>query len=132
MTGFSPAPRQHAQTVAAGPRHAPGRAGRKETTMLNLAFALIPGLGAAGRDAPTAETEEGFLGKLALRARARVGQWVRYHQALRELRRLDDRDLDDLGLGRGDLPGLARRHARGAAARAWGCRRNDSPTPSRG
>jgi hypothetical protein len=32
----------------------------------------------------------------------------------RELRRLDDRDLDDLNLGRGDLPGLARRHAREA------------------
>src|SRR3954469_25533426 len=35
-----------------------------------------------------------------------------------ELRRLDDRDLDDLDLGRGDLPGLARRHAREAAGRA--------------
>jgi uncharacterized protein YjiS (DUF1127 family) len=50
--------------------------------------------------------------------RARVGEEVRYHLALRELRRLDDRDLDDLDLGRGDLPGLARRHAREAAGRA--------------
>jgi uncharacterized protein YjiS (DUF1127 family) len=88
------------------PAARPGPAG-KETTMLNLAFALIPGLDAAGRGAPPAETDEGFLGKLALRARARV----RYHRALRQLRRLDDRDLDDLGLGRADLPGLARRHA---------------------
>ena len=50
--------------------------------------------------------------------RARVAEGVRDHRALRELRRLDDRDLDDLDLGRGDLPGLARRHAREAAGRA--------------
>jgi hypothetical protein len=36
----------------------------------------------------------------------------------RGLRRLDDRDLDDLNLGRGDLPGLARCHARDTAGRA--------------
>ncbi len=47
--------------------------------------------------------------------RARVGEEVRYHLALHELRRLDDRDLDDLNLGRGDLPGLARAHARATA-----------------
>jgi uncharacterized protein YjiS (DUF1127 family) len=70
--------------------------------MLNLASALIPSLAPDRRDA-----EEGFLGKLVLWTRQRV----RYHRALRELRRLDDRDLDDLGLGRADLPGLARRHA---------------------
>ena len=57
---------------------------------------------------------EGLWRKL----RARVGEEVRYRRALRELRRLDDRDLDDLDLGRGDLPGLARRHAREAAGRA--------------
>ena len=39
---------------------------------------------------------------------ARAGEEVRYRLALRELRRLDDRDLDDLALGRGDLLGLAR------------------------
>ena len=50
--------------------------------------------------------------------RARVDEELRYHRALRELRRLDDRDLDDLNLGRGDLPGIARRHARKAASRA--------------
>jgi uncharacterized protein YjiS (DUF1127 family) len=77
--------------------------------MLNLASALIPSLAPDRRDA-----EEGFLGKLVLWTRQRV----RYHRALRELRRLDDRDLDDLNLGRGDLPGLARRHAREAAATA--------------
>ena len=48
------------------------------------------------------------LGKLVLWA----GEQIRYHRALRELRRLDDRDLDDLNLARIDLPELARRHAR--------------------
>jgi len=50
------------------------------------------------------------------RAAARLMEEVRYRRALRALRRLDDRDLDDLDLGRGDLPGLARRHARGEPA----------------
>src|SRR3954451_7622486 len=52
------------------------------------------------------------------RLRARITEEVSYRRSLRELRRLDDRDLDDLDLGRGDLPGLARRHAREAAGRA--------------
>jgi uncharacterized protein YjiS (DUF1127 family) len=73
--------------------------------VLNLASALIPSLAPDGRDAG-----EGFLGKLALWARQRV----RYHRALRELRRLDDRDLDDLNIARVDFPELARRHATGA------------------
>ena len=47
------------------------------------------------------------------RLRARVIEEVGYRRAPRELRRLDDLDL-----GRGDLPGLARRHAREAAGRA--------------
>jgi uncharacterized protein YjiS (DUF1127 family) len=73
--------------------------------MLNLASALIPSLAPDRRDA-----EEGFLGKLVLWTRQRV----RYHRALRELRRLDDRDLDDLNIARVDFPELARRHATGA------------------
>jgi uncharacterized protein YjiS (DUF1127 family) len=52
------------------------------------------------------------------RLRARFVEAVSYRRSLRELRRLDDRDLDDLDLGRGDLPGLARRHAREVAGRA--------------
>ena len=73
--------------------------------MLNLAFALIPWLGPDRRDA-----EEGFLGKLVLWARQRI----RYHRALHELQRLDDRDLDDINVARVDFPELAWRHATGA------------------
>lgn len=49
------------------------------------------------------------------RLKAAIAEELRYRSALRELSRLDDRDLDDLDLGRGDLPSLARRHARGEA-----------------
>ena len=67
---------------------------------------------------PSGGSDGGHAGMLWRGLRARVGEDLRYHRALRELRRLDDRDLDDLDLGRGDLPGLARRHAREAADRA--------------
>jgi uncharacterized protein YjiS (DUF1127 family) len=72
--------------------------------MQNLAIAYLPAL---RRDTPDAE--DGFLGRLVLWARRKI----RYQRALNELHRLDDRDLDDLGLGRGDFPELARRHASG-------------------
>ena len=47
----------------------------------------------------------------------RLREELRYLQARIELSRLDDRDLDDLALGRGDLPGLARRHAQATVRR---------------
>jgi uncharacterized protein YjiS (DUF1127 family) len=47
--------------------------------------------------------------------RERAGEEIRYRRTLRELRRIDERTLDDLALGRADLPEIARRHARGAA-----------------
>jgi uncharacterized protein YjiS (DUF1127 family) len=67
---------------------------------------------------PSGGSDGGRAGMLWRGLRARVGEEVLYHCSLRELRRLDDRDLDDLALGRGDLPGLARRYAREAAGRA--------------
>ena len=70
--------------------------------MPNLAFALTPSLAPGERG-----TGEGLLGKLVLRTRQRI----RYHRALNELRRLDDRDLDDIDVARVDFPELARRHA---------------------
>ena len=47
--------------------------------------------------------------------RERAGEEIRYRRTLRELRRIDERTLDDLALGRADLPEIARRHARGTA-----------------
>lgn len=69
--------------------------------MLNLALSLLPD--------PSSDHEEGFLGKLALWAR----QQIRYERALSELRGLDDRDLDDIGIAREDFHDLARRHVTG-------------------
>ena len=74
--------------------------------MLNLAVAYLPALRRDQRDA-----EDGVLGKLVLWAR----QKIRYHRALNELYRLDDRDLDDINIARIDFPELAWRHASGAA-----------------
>ena len=53
------------------------------------------------------ERLEGFLGKLVLWARRKI----RYERAMSELCRLDDRDLDDIGLARIDYPELAWRQA---------------------
>jgi uncharacterized protein YjiS (DUF1127 family) len=74
------------------------------TPMANLATAYLPSL---LRDTPDAA--DGLLGRLVLLAR----QKIRYRRALNELHRLDDRDLDDLGIGRGDFQGLAKHHATG-------------------
>ncbi len=62
--------------------------------------------------------DAGRGGGLWRRLRARVGEEVLYRRSLRELRRLDDRILDDIDVARVDFPGLARRHAREAAATA--------------
>ena len=72
--------------------------------MLNLLLTYL-------RLEPSHDHDEGFLGKLALWAR-----WqARYGIAMARLRRLDDRDLDDLGIGPAHLPQLAWRHASGLA-----------------
>jgi uncharacterized protein YjiS (DUF1127 family) len=79
--------------------------------MINLAFTLIPSLDPqTRRDVSQLELEDGFLRKLVLSVRQRI----RYGRALYELHRLDDRDLDDIGIARIDFPELAWRHATGA------------------
>jgi hypothetical protein len=63
-------------------------------------------------------TTHRFLGATAAVHDPRTGDgfgtWAGIAFGLGVLARLDDRDLDDLGLGRADLPGIARRHARAA------------------
>jgi uncharacterized protein YjiS (DUF1127 family) len=39
-------------------------------------------------------------------------QWAAYQQTVRELNTLDNRQLSDLGINRGDINRLARDHAR--------------------
>lgn len=39
-------------------------------------------------------------------------QWAAYQQTIRELNTLDNRQLNDLGINRGDISRVARDHAR--------------------
>jgi uncharacterized protein YjiS (DUF1127 family) len=48
----------------------------------------------------------------AKRMRASFDEELRHRGALKELRQLDDRDLDDLDVTRADLAALARHHAK--------------------
>ena len=72
--------------------------------MLNLLLTYL-------RLEPSHDHDEGFLGKLASWA----CRQARYHGAIAMLRRLDNADLDELGIGRVDFPDLAMRYASGAA-----------------
>ena len=69
--------------------------------MFNLALALLP--------KPSSDHEDGFFG--------RIGRWghqqIRYQRAMKELRSLDDRDLDDIDIAREDFRDLAWRHSVG-------------------
>jgi uncharacterized protein YjiS (DUF1127 family) len=38
-------------------------------------------------------------------------QWRRYNESLRELNRLDDRELADIGVARSEIPRIAWRHS---------------------
>ncbi|CAD5255535.1 conserved hypothetical protein [Bosea sp. 62] len=48
-----------------------------------------------------------FLSMIASKIRA----YLRYRETVRELSRLTDRELDDLGLSRSDIQYVARTHA---------------------
>lgn len=43
---------------------------------------------------------------------SRLNQWRRYRVSVRELSRLSDRELNDLGIGRGDIEYVARKAVR--------------------
>lgn len=42
---------------------------------------------------------------------SRIRAYQRYRQTVRELQRLSDRELNDVGLSRADISGVARRYA---------------------
>src|SRR4051812_14549205 len=90
-----------------------GRGGRRTETTMN-----VEPVNPAALAATLTGTGGGRRGGTPWRKlRARAGEEGRSLPALREPRRLDDRDPDGLDLGRGDPLGPARRHARGAAGR---------------
>src|SRR4051794_21109294 len=84
-----------------GARMAPPAESSRKSQMLNLVLPLIL--------KPGDDRGEGFLGKLAGWSQRQI----RYRRALSELRRLDDRDLDDIDIAREDFHDLAWRHAVG-------------------
>jgi uncharacterized protein YjiS (DUF1127 family) len=81
--------------------------------MFMPALGMIRWMGSPGRERLAVRPKR-MLAHLGHRIGLRVRQAYRYRQALGQLNRLDDRDLDDLALGRGDLPALAWRHAQAA------------------
>ncbi|GGG25657.1 DUF1127 domain-containing protein [Chelatococcus composti] len=42
---------------------------------------------------------------------ARIKAYLRYRETVRELSRLTDRELNDLGISRWDIPFVAKKHA---------------------
>ena len=44
----------------------------------------------------------------------KLASWRRYRDAVRELAQLSDRELDDIGVRRGDIPFIAAQAARAA------------------
>ena len=81
--------------------------------MFMPALGLIRWMRGAGSDR-LAETPRGTAADIIGRITRYVRTSYRYRRALWELNSLDDRDLDDLALGRCDLPGLAWKHAQAA------------------
>jgi uncharacterized protein YjiS (DUF1127 family) len=77
------------------------------TTLVNPYRVL--GASAASRGRTTPAT--GFVGRLLHRATGWLGAHRRYQQTLDELSVLSDRELDDIGLTRGDIETVARRCA---------------------
>ncbi len=64
---------------------------------------------------PDADTGDGLRGRIThLLARLRAErEWRRlYNETVRELSRLSDRDLDDVGIGRWQIREMAARHTR--------------------
>lgn len=42
---------------------------------------------------------------------AKIKSYLRYRETVRELSRLSDRELNDLGISRWDIPFVAKKHA---------------------
>lgn len=81
--------------------------------MLMLALTmLVPNEADQARERRQAVLDEGFLGRFALWAWSRRSAAIRVRRALCELDQLDDRQLEELGIGRSGLPALAERHVR--------------------
>ncbi len=71
------------------------------------------GLGASAARSNAADANLGLLGGIAMRLSGWFGEQRRYRQTMNELSALSDRELEDIGVSRGDIENVAQRCARG-------------------
>jgi uncharacterized protein YjiS (DUF1127 family) len=57
-------------------------------------------------------THRGIVPMLMSLVLTQVQRWLTYHKTIRELERLSERELSDLGIGRADIRHVARQAAR--------------------
>jgi uncharacterized protein YjiS (DUF1127 family) len=85
---------------------------RRETTTMNVELIRPTALLALLAETATGRHGPGRLTQLGRRLAARLGEARRYLTTVSALRRLGERELDDLGITRAGLKRLARAHAR--------------------
>jgi uncharacterized protein YjiS (DUF1127 family) len=71
------------------------------------------GIAATTPRSSVGEANLGLLGGIVMRLSSWVGERRRYRQTMNELSALTDRELDDIGMTRGDIESVAQRCARG-------------------
>ena len=70
------------------------------------------GLAATSPRSSAGEANLGLLGGIVMRLGGWLGEQRRYRQTMNELSALTDRELDDIGMSRGDIEAVAERCAR--------------------
>jgi uncharacterized protein YjiS (DUF1127 family) len=78
------------------------------TTLVNS----YRGLGAPAARSDAGDANLGLLGGIVMRLGGWLGEQRRYRQTVNELSALTDRELEDIGLSRGDIEGVAQRCVR--------------------
>jgi uncharacterized protein YjiS (DUF1127 family) len=71
------------------------------------------GLGLPALRSDAAAANLGLLGGIVMRLAGWMGEQRRYRRTMNELSALTDRELEDIGLSRGDIESVAQRCARG-------------------
>ncbi len=87
-----------------------GVSGKRVETMATL----VSSLPVTGAQRGAARSRRGSAGLFLGRLSGWIAEQRRYRRTLAELSTLTDRELDDIGLNRGDLESVARRSSRDA------------------
>ena len=83
--------------------------GATMTTIVNSYRGLSASSSSRGS---AADANLGLLGGIVMRLSGWLGEQRRYRQTINELSALTDRELEDIGLSRGDIENVAQRCAR--------------------